>query len=174
MKYVLLLLACFVCLQAKDIKCLEMLNVEIVFDQKNVPEKFLFSFNDNVNNSGADVLFPIQKAVDYEGIVQFKSEYAIRTFHISYEDPGETKTLDSADVVPIRSLKGKVDSVGVADLWDTRELFTAGVKRKEKSLAARFLIPLIEKKNGDYAFVEYACTNWHDLREIDSGDSVKK
>lgn len=174
MKYVLLLLACFVSLQAKDLKCQEMLNVEIVFDQKNVPEKFLFSFDDKVSNSGADVLFPIQKAVDYEGIVQFKSEYAILTYHISYENPDEKKIIDSADVVPVKSLNGKRDVVALADLWDTRELFTIGVKRKEKSLAARFLIPLIEKKNGDYAFVEYACTNWHDLREIDSGDSVKK
>ena len=95
MKYVLLLLACFVSLQAKDLKCQEMLNVEIVFDQKNVPEKFLFSFNDKVSNSGADVLFPIQKAVDYEGIVQFKSEYAILTYHISYENPDEKKIIEN-------------------------------------------------------------------------------
>ena len=106
MKYVLLLLACFVSLQAKDLKCQEMLNVEIVFDQKNVPEKFLFSFDDKVSNSGADVLFPIQKAVDYEGIVQFKSEYAILTYHISYENPDEKKIIDSADVVPVKSLNG--------------------------------------------------------------------
>lgn len=174
MKYVLLLLVCFVSLQAKDIKCQEMLNVEMIFDKKNIPEKFIFSFNDKVNESGAGVLFPIQKAVDYEGIVQFKSEYAILTYHISYENPDQKKIIDSADVVPVKSLNGKRDSVALADLWDTRELFSKGVKRKEKSLAARFLIPLIEKKNGDYALVEYACTNWHDLREIDSGDSVKK
>ena len=174
MKYVLLLLVCFVSLQAKDIKCQEMLNVEMIFDKKNIPEKFIFSFNDKVNESVADVLFPIQKAVDYEGIVQFKSEYAILTYHISYENPDQKKIIDSADVVPVKSLNGKCDSVALADLWDTRELFSKGVKRKEKSLAARFLIPLIEKKNGDYALVEYACTNWHDLREIDSGDSVKK
>ena len=148
--------------------------IRMIFDKKNIPEKFIFSFNDKVNESGAGVLFPIQKAVDYEGIVQFKSEYAILTYHISYENPDQKKIIDSADVVPVKSLNGKRDSVALADLWDTRELFSKGVKRKEKSLAARFLIPLIEKKNGDYALVEYACTNWHDLREIDSGDSVKK
>jgi hypothetical protein len=161
-------------LAGKDLKCQEMLNVEIVFDQKNIPEKFIFSFDDKVINSGADVLFPIRKAIDYEGFVQFKSEYAILTYHISYENPDEKKVIDSADVFPVKSLNGKRDFVALADLWDTRELFTKGVKRKEKSLAARFLIPLIEKKNGDYVFVEYACTNWHDLREIDSSDSVEK
>ena len=62
MKYVLLLLACFVSLQAKDLKCQEMLNVEIVFDQKNVPEKFLFSFNDILLSSCSDSVYVVSES----------------------------------------------------------------------------------------------------------------
>ncbi len=167
MKLLLCLFLCVTCVQAREYVCLELLNVDITFNQKNVPERFKFSFNDNVITSDVNVLFPIQKSVDYDGVVQLKSKDAIRTFHISYEDPGETKTLDSADVFPIKSLKGKVDSVAVADLWGTGDLFTKAFLYAEKMKSVRFLVPLLEKKNGSYVSVGYACTNWHDLREVE-------
>jgi hypothetical protein len=148
--------------------------VNIAFNQKNVPERFKFSFNDNVITSDVNVLYPIQKSVDYDGVVQLKSKDAIRTFHISYEDPGETKTLDSADVVPIKSLKGKVDSVGVADLWGAGDLFTKAFLYAEKMKSVRFLVPLLEKKNGGYVSVGFACTNWHDLREVEDTQKCKE
>ena len=161
------ILFCVACVQAREYVCLELLNVDITFNQKNVPERFKFSFNDNVISSDVNVLFPIQKSVDYDGVVQLKSNDAIRTFHISYEDPGETKTLDSADVVPIKSLKGKVDSVGVSELWGAGDLFTKKFLFAEKMKYVRFLVPLLEKKNGNYVSVGFACTNWHDLREVE-------
>ena len=167
MKYLLIFLLCVACVQAREYVCLELLNVDITFNQKNVPERFKFSFNDNVISSDVNVLYPIQKSVDYDGVVQLKSKDAIRTFHISYEDPGETKTLDSADVFPIKSLKGKVDSVAVADLWGTGDLFTKAFLYAEKMKSVRFLVPLLEKKNGNYVSVGFACTNWHDLREVE-------
>ena len=174
MKYLLIFLLCVACVQAREYVCLELLNVNIAFNQKNVPERFKFSFNDNVITSDVNVLFPIQKSVDYDGVVQLKSKNAIRTFHISYEDPGETKTLDSAEVVPIKSLKGKVDSVGVADLWGTGDLFTKAFLYAEKMKSVRFLVPLLEKKNGSYVSVGYACTNWHDLREVEDPQKCKE
>lgn len=168
MKYIFFfILFCAACVQAREYVCLELLNVDITFNQKNVPERFKFSFNDNVISSDVNVLYPIQKSVDYDGVVQLKSKDAIRTFHISYEDPGETKTLDSADVFPIKSLKGKVDSVAVADLWGTGDLFTKAFLYAEKMKSVRFLVPLLEKKKGSYVSVGYACTNWHDLREVE-------
>lgn len=167
MKPLLCLLLCVACVQAREYVCLELLNVDIAFNQKNVPERFKFSFNDNVITSDVNVLYPIQKSVDYDGVVQLKSKDAIRTFHISYEDLGETKTLDSADVVPIKSLKGKVDSVAVSELWGTGDLFTKAFLYAEKMKLVRFLVPLLEKKNGGYVSVGFACTNWHDLREVE-------
>jgi hypothetical protein len=160
--------------QAREYVCLELLNVDITFNQKNVPERFKFYFNDNVITSDVNVLYPIQKSVDYDGVVQLKSNDAIRTFHISYEDPGETKTLDSADVFPIKSLKGKVDSVAVADLWGTGDLFTKAFLYAEKMKSVRFLVPLLEKKNGSYVSVGFACTNWHDLREVEDPKKCKE
>ena len=174
MKYLLIFLLCVACVQAREYVCLELLNVNIAFNQKNVPERFKFSFNDNVITSDVNVLYPIQKSVDYDGVVQLKSKNAIRTFHISYEDPGETKTLDSADVFPIKSLKGKVDSVAVADLWGTGDLFTKAFLYAEKMKSVRFLVPLLEKKNGSYVSVGYACTNWHDLREVEDPQKCKE
>ena len=174
MKYLLIFLLCVACVQAREYVCLELLNVDIAFNQKNVPERFKFSFNDNVITSDVNVLYPIQKSVDYDGVVQLKSKDAIRTFHISYEDPGETKTLDSADVVPIKSLKGKVDSVGVADLWGTGDLFSKKFLYAEKMKSVRFLVPLLEKKNGSYVSVGFACTNWHDLREVEDPKKCKE
>ncbi len=173
MKFLLCFLLCVACVQAREYVCLELLNVDITFNQKNVPERFKFSFNDNVITSDVNVLYPIQKSVDYDGVVQLKSKDAIRTFHISYEDPGETRTLDSADVVPIKSLKGKVDSVGVADLWGTGDLFTKAFLYTEKMKSVRFLVPLLEKKNGSYVSVGFACTNWHDLREVEDPQKCK-
>ena len=168
MKYIFFfILFCAACVQAREYVCLELLNVDITFNQKNVPERFKFSFNDNVISSDVNVLYPIQKSVDYDGVVQLKSKDAIRTFHISYEDPGETKTLDSADVVPIKSLKGKVDSVAVSELWGTGDLFTKKFLYAEKMKSVRFLVPILEKKNGGYVSVGFACTNWHDLREVE-------
>ena len=167
MKFLVCVLLCVASVQAREYVCLELLNVDITFNQKNVPERFNFSFNDNVISSDVNVLYPIQKSVDYDGVVQLKSKDAIRTFHISYEDPGETKTLDSADVFPIKSLKGKVDSVGVADLWGAGDLFTKAFLYAEKMKSVRFLVPLLEKKNGGYVSVGFACTNWHDLREVE-------
>ena len=174
MKYLLIFLLCVACVQAREYVCLELLNVDIAFNQKNVPERFKFSFNDNVISSNVNVLFPIQKSVDYDGVVQLKSKDAIRTFHISYEDPGETKTLDSADVVPIKSLKGKVDSVAVSELWGTDDLFTKAFLYAEKMKSVRFLVPLLEKKNGGYVSVGFACTNWHDLREVEDPKKCKE
>lgn len=174
MKYLLIFLLCVACVQAREYVCLELLNVDIAFNQKNVPERFKFSFNDNVISSNVNVLFPIQKSVDYDGVVQLKSKDAIRTFHISYEDPGETKTLDSADVVPIKSLKGKVDSVAVSELWGTGDLFTKAFLYAEKMKSVRFLVPLLEKKNGGYVSVGFACTNWHDLREVEDPKKCKE
>ena len=166
MKLLLCLLLCVACVQAREYVCLELLNVDITFNH-NVPEWFKFTFNDNVITSNVNVLFPIQKSVDYDGVVQLKSKDAIRTFHISYEDPGETKTLDSADVVPIKSLKGKVDSVAVSELWGTGDLFTKAYLYAEKMKSVRFLVPLLEKKNDNYVSVGFACSNWHDLREVE-------
>ena len=171
MKYLLIFLLCVACVQAREYVCLELLNVDITFNQKNVPERFKFSFNDNVIFSDVNVLYPIQKSVDYDGVVQLKSKDAIRTFHISYEDPGDTKTLDSADVVPIKSLKGKVDSVTVSELWGTGDLFSKKFLYAEKMKSVRFLVPILEKKNGGYVSVGFACTNWHDLRDV---KNVKK
>ena len=156
MKFLVCVLLCVASVQAREYVCLELLNVDITFNQKNVPERFNFSFNDNVISSDVNVLYPIQKSVDYDGVVQLKSKDAIRTFHISYEDPGETKTL-----------KGKVDSVGVADLWGAGDLFTKAFLYAEKMKSVRFLVPLLEKKNGGYVSVGFACTNWHDLREVE-------
>ena len=174
MKPLLCLLLCIACVQAREYVCLELLNVDITFNQKNVPERFKFSFNDNVITSDVNVLFPIQKSVDYDGVVQLKSNDAICTFHISYEDPGETKTLDSADVVPIKSLKGKVDSVAVSELWGTGDLFTKAFLYAEKMKSVRFLVPLLEKKKGGYVSVGFACTNWHDLREVENPQKCKE
>ena len=174
MKYLLIFLLCVACVQAREYVCLELLNVDITFNLKNVPERFKFSFNDNVITSDVNVLYPIQKSVDYDGVVQLKSKDAIRTFHISYEDPGETKTLDSADVFPIKSLKGKVDSVAVSELWGTGNLFTKAFLYAEKMKSVRFLVPLLEKKNGGYVSVGYACTNWHDLREVEDPQKCKE
>lgn len=174
MKYLLIFLLCVACVQAREYVCLELLNVNIAFNQKNVPERFKFSFNDNVITSDVNVLYPIQKSVDYDGVVQLKSKDAIRTFHISYEDSGETKTLDSADVVPIKSLKGKVDSVAVSELWGTGDLFTKKFLFAEKMKYVRFLVPLLEKKNGNYVSVGFACTNWHDLREVEDPQKCKE
>ena len=174
MKYLLIFLLCVACAQAREYVCLELLNVNIAFNQKNVPERFKFYFNDNVINSDVNVLYPIQKSVDYDGVVQLKSKDAIRTFHISYEDPGETKTLDSADVFPIKSLKGKVDSVAVSELWGTGDLFSKKFLYAEKMKSVRFLVPLLEKKNGSYVSVGYACTNWHDLREVEDPQKCKE
>jgi len=133
MKLLLCLILCVACVQAREYVCLELLNVNIAFNQKNVPERFKFSFNDNVITSDVNVLYPIQKSVDYDGVVQLKSKDAIRTFHISYEDPGETKTLDSADVVPVKSLKGKVDSVAVSELWGTGNSKISSTKSAAKN-----------------------------------------
>lgn len=174
MKYLLIFLLCVACVQAREYVCLELLNVNIAFNQKNVPERFKFSFNDNVITSDVNVLYPIQKSVDYDGVVQLKSKDAIRTFHISYEDPGETKTLDSADVVPVKSLKGKVDSVAVSELWGTGDLFSKKFLYAEKMKSVRFLVPLLEKKNGGYVSVGFACTNWHDLREVEDPQKCKE
>ena len=174
MKPLLCLLLCVACVQAREYVCLELLNVDIAFNQKNVPERFKFSFNDNVITSDVNILYPIQKSVDYDGVVQLKSKDAIRTFHISYEDPGETKTLDSADVFPIKSLKGKVDSVAVSELWGTGDLFTKAFLYAEKMKSVRFLVPLLEKKNGGYVSVGFVCTNWHDLREVEDPKKCKE
>ena len=174
MKPLLCLLLCIACVQAREYVCLELLNVNIAFNQKNVPERFNFSFNDNVISSDVNVLYPIQKSVDYDGVVQLKSKDAILTFHISYEDPGETKTLDSADVVPIKSLKGEVDSVAVSELWGAGDLFTKAFLYAEKMKSVRFLVPLLEKKKGNYVSVGFACTNWHDLREVEDPQKCKE
>ena len=60
MKYLLIFLFCVACVQAREYVCLELLNVNIAFNQKNVPERFKFSFNDNVISSDVNVLYPIQ------------------------------------------------------------------------------------------------------------------
>ena len=171
MKYFLLLLLCVACVQARGLKCIEMLNVDIAFDKFNVPEKFMFTFENNVASSESLTLFPVKKAVDYDGVVQFKSKDAILTYHISYENSENGNMVDSADVVQIKSLAGKTDSVALADLWGAGDLFSKGSLNTEKVMTVRFLIPMLEKRNADYALLNYACTNWHDLREV---KNVKK
>ena len=165
------LLLCVACVQARGLNCIEMLNVDIAFDKFNVPEKFMFTFGNNVASSESLTLFPVKKAVDYDGVVQFKSKDAILTYHISYENSENGNMVDSADVVQIKSLTGKTDSVALADLWGAGDLFSKGSLNTEKVMTVRFLIPMLEKRNADYALLNYACSNWHDLREV---KNVKK
>ena len=63
------LLLCVVSVQARGLNCIEMLNVVIAFDKFNVPEKFMFTFGNNVASSESLTLFPVKKAVDYDGVV---------------------------------------------------------------------------------------------------------
>ena len=161
------LLFCVACVQARGLNCIEMLNVNIAFDKFNVPEKFMFTFENNVASSESLTLFPVKKAVDYDGVVQFKSKDAILTYHISYENSENGNMVDSADVVQIKSLAGKTDSVALADLWGAGDLFSKGSLNTEKVMTVRFLIPMLEKRNKDYALLNYACTNWHDLRDVE-------
>ena len=39
--------------------------------------------------------------------------------------------------------------------------------------SVRFLVPLLEKKNGSYVSVGFACTNWPDLREVEDPQKCK-
>ena len=57
--------------------------------------------------------------------------------------------------------------MGVADLWGAGDLFTKAFLYAEKMKSVRFLVPLLEKKNGGYVSVGFACTNWHGLREVE-------
>lgn len=72
-------------------ECEDLYKLHVVFNEKNIPQKFKFIINENFIVNDAKTLYPIQKSIDFDGIVQFSSSDGLQTYHISYVDPGDEK-----------------------------------------------------------------------------------
>lgn len=173
MRFVLLfiMLAVSSFAQEAGLSCLELYKLDIKFDkEKSTPDSFKFTHNGKKVPDSLMTLRPILKAIDYEGLIQFKSQKGIRAYPISYVDPGEVsiKQIDANNVIAVNSLNGMADSVTYGDMWGTGSLFSQRFLFAEKMQEVRFLLPLITAKGNSYALAGYACSNWHKLREVEA------
>ena len=147
--------------------CSKLYKLNIHYSKNDVPQ--LFDFTYHSRSKYLERLFtisPIQTAIDYDGIVQLRSDGRISEFPISYVDPGEEKKLDKSKIKIVKSLLGKVDSTTVSDLWGTGSLFMRSNLFKEKYQEMRFLTPLFSELNGTHHVLGYACSDWQPLREV--------
>ncbi len=167
MFFLLILLVCLVNSYSQDSLpvCDEFYKLDIAFNKDNVPKKFFFTEKE-ANVTYTKTLSPILQAIDYDGIVQFKSSNGMKLYRISYVDPGEEKKLDEKNLLPLNALQGVIDSVSVSDMWGVGSLFNQYSFFKEKWQELRFLIPVFEKRNEKNVQRGYACTNWFALRKV--------
>jgi len=156
------------CSQEEKPACANLYEMKVRYSENNVPRMFDFAYREMPNKEQASLktIFPIESAIDFGGMVQFKSDSGFREFHISYTDPGEEKKIEDMQLVAVGSLSGKIDSASVGNLWGTGSIFSRNMIVKEKWREMRFLTPLFVEKDGKVVDAGYACSDWHALREV--------
>lgn len=156
------------CTQEESPVCVNLYGINVLYSKNNVPRKFDFAYRKTSNKDQAflKTIFPIEDAIDFGGMVQFKSDSGFREFHISYVDPGEEKKIENVQLIAVDSLSGKMDSASVENLWGTGSIFSSNMIVKEKWREMRFLTPLFVEKDGKVVDAGYACSDWHTLREV--------
>ena len=146
--------------------CSKLYKLNIHFSENDVPQAFDFTYHSHAGYLERDLTInSIRAAIDYDGIVQLRSDGKISEFPISYEDPGEEKKLDESKITIVKSLLGKTESTTVSDLWGTGSLFTRSNFFKEKWEEMRILTPLFSDFRGLHVS-GYACSDWLPLREV--------
>lgn len=156
------------CTQEEKTACVNLYKMKVRYSENNVPRMFDFAYRETSNKDQASLktIFPIESAIDFGGMVQFKSDSGFREFHVSYIDPGEEKKIENMQLFAVDTLSGKIDSASVENLWGTGSIFSRNMIVKEKWREMRFLTPLFVEKDGKVVDAGYACSDWHTLREV--------
>ena len=146
--------------------CSKLYKLNIRYSKNDVPQAFDFTYHSHAGYLERDLTInSIRAAIDYDGVVQLRTDGKIREFPISYVDPGEEKKLDESKVTTVKSLLGKNESTMVSDLWGTGSLFTRSNFFKGKWEEMRILTPLFSDFQGLHVS-GYACSDWQPLREV--------
>ena len=146
--------------------CSKLYKLNIRYSKNDVPQAFDFTYHSHAGYLERDLTInSIRAAIDYDGVVQLRTDGKIHEFPISYVDPGEEKKLDETKITIVKSLLGKTESTTVSDLWGTGSLFTRSNFFKGKWEEMRILTPLFSEFQGMHVS-GYACSDWQPLREV--------